>query len=100
MTRYAVSQGFETLGDPCRTEHGTRESAEVAAATLREQIAEVVAHMAVPDPNDAEWAGSVGWAHEVEAWAYAGTLSDGTTYGREAGEYIAGEAVAVEQIKA
>jgi hypothetical protein len=95
---YEVSQKFETLGDPCRTQHKTREQAEQAAQELRASIAENVA----ATPLEDEDGDGTGCAFEVEAWRRAWDIAtnDGTeeaeTYGAKAGAYIADHAVEIE----
>lgn len=99
-TRYRVSQTFETLGDPCAEAAATREAAEVAAAVLRDVIADMVAGWATPDAGG-DTGPDTGWANEVEAWNQAAAMADGQeTYGRAVGEYIAEQAVTIEEIEA
>ena len=94
--KFRISQGFETLGDPGAETVETREAAEAAAAKLRGEIAEMVAGWETPDA-DAD--SPTGYSNEIEAWAHAVSLADGaSTYGREAGEYIAEQAVEIEEI--
>ncbi len=95
--KFIVSQGFESLGDPCAETFETREAAEAAAAKLRDGIAEMVAGWETPPADDES--SPTGYSNEVEAWAHAVTLADGaSTYGREAGDYIAEQAVEIEEI--
>jgi hypothetical protein len=96
--RYRVSQGFETLGDPCRKTFETREGAEAAAAKLRVKIADFVAGMDTPD---AEEDGTIptGYSSELDAWAHAVDIADGAeTYGKFAGAYIAKQAVTIDVV--
>ena len=92
-----ISQTFETLGDPCAETFDTREAAEAAASKMRGEIAEMVAGWATPDADDERR--PTGYSNEIAAWAHAVSLADGApTYGREAGEYIAEQAVEIEEI--
>jgi hypothetical protein len=96
--KFRISQGFETLGDPCGETVETREAAEAAAATLRAGIAEMVAGWETPDADDET--SPTGYSNEIEAWAHATTLADGAaTYGQAAGEYIAEQAVEIEEVE-
>lgn len=93
--KYQVSQTFETLGDTCATIHETREAAERTASALRAELAAMVAAIETDGSED-----SLGFAHEVEAWAEARELADGAeTYGAEAGAYIAGQAVTIDEVQ-
>lgn len=95
---FRISQGFETLGDPCAETVETREAAEAAAAELRGEIAEMVAGWETPDADDES--SPTGYSNEIEAWAHAVGLADGgRTYGTAAGAYIAEQAVMVEEIE-
>lgn len=106
--KFTVCQTFETLGDPVTTRHETREAAEAAAATLREQIAEMVAGFRTP----AEKRGvpGVGIFAEAQAWGEAGEVfglrfddngdrieGSPATWGKAAGEFIAGKAVEIRE---
>ena len=96
--KYKISQGYETLGDPCTETVETREAAEAAAAKLRGEIVEMVAGWETP-PADYE-SRPTGYSNEIEAWAHAVTLADGAaTYGAAAGEYIAEQAVEIEELE-
>jgi hypothetical protein len=71
--------------------------AEAVAEKLRREIADMVAGFETPDV-DADGS-TTGYSNEIAAWAHAAALADGaTTYGREAGEYIAELAVETEEI--
>jgi len=95
--KFRISQTFETLGDPCAETFDTREAAEAAASKMRGEIAEMVAGWATPDADDERR--PTGYSNEIAAWAHAVNLADGApTYGREAGEYIAEQAVEIEEI--
>jgi hypothetical protein len=97
--KFRVSQGFETLGDPCRKTFETLEAAEAAADKLRGEIAAFVSGMDTPD---AEEDGTIptGFSLELDAWARAVALSDGSdTYGKAAGAYIAEHAVTIEVVE-
>ena len=97
MRKFRISQTFETLGDPCAETFDTREAAALAASKMRGEIAEMVAGWATPDADDERR--PTGYSNEIAAWAHAVSLSDGApTYGREAGEYIAEQAVEIEEI--
>ena len=106
MKTYNVSQTFETLGDPCRSEHTRKRDAERAANRLRREITDMVAGWATPDEHPRQ---ETGYTTEIEAWASAAetagvkygddgerTANSPKTYGREAGEEIAEAAVAIE----
>jgi hypothetical protein len=100
--KFRISQTFETLGDPCGDPCGdtfeTREAAVAAAARLRDEIAEMVAGWETPDADDET--SPTGYTTEAAAWAHAVTLADGAaTYGQAAGEYIAQQAVEIEEIE-
>ncbi len=96
--KYEVRQAFETLGDPCSEIFATLEAAEAAASKMRGEIAEMVAGWATPDADDERR--PTGYSNEIAAWAHAVSLADGApTYGREAGEYIAEQAVEIEEIE-
>ena len=98
MKVFRISQTFETLGDPCAETFDTREAAEAAASKMRGEIAEMVAGWATPDADDERR--PTGYSNEIAAWAHAVSLADGApTYGREAGEYIAEQAVEIEEIE-
>ena len=97
--KFRISQGFETLGDPSAETVETREAAEATAVKLRGEIAEMVAGWETPDIDDDS--SPTGYSNEIEAWAHAEALAGGaSTYGREAGEYIAEQAVEIEEIAA
>jgi len=67
---YRVSQTFETLGTPCACGFVRREAAEIFADKLRAEVAAMVAD-----------------------------LADGAAvYGPEAGEYVADQAVQIEEV--
>ena len=92
-----ISQGFETLGDPSAETLDAREAAEAAAAKMRGEIAEMVAGWATPAADDESM--PTGYSNEIAAWAHAVSLADGaSTYGAAAGEYIAEQAVEIEEI--
>jgi len=94
--KFRISQGFETLGDPCVATVETREAAEVAAAKLRAGIAEMVAGWETPDADDEN--SPTGYINEIEAWEHATALAGGAaTYGQTAGEHIAEKAVEIEE---
>ena len=96
--KFRISQGFETLGDPCAASFETREAAEAAAVTLRGEIAEMVAGWETPDSDDES--SPTGYSNEIEAWAHAVSLAAGArTYGAEAGAYIAEQAVEIEEVE-
>lgn len=96
--KFRISQGFETLGDPCAEMVDTREAAEAAAAKLRGEIAEMVAGWETPDADDETR--PTGYSNEIEAWAHAVSLADGaSTYGAAAGAYIAEQAVEIEEVE-
>jgi hypothetical protein len=95
--KYRISQTFETLGEPCAKTFKSLSAAEAAAEKLRGEIANMVAGFATPDPD--AYRSTTGYANEIAAWAHAEALADGaTTYGHEAGEYIAEQAVEIEEI--
>lgn len=103
--KYIVSQNFETLGDPCAETFATREAAEKAAAEFRAMIAAEVAEMDTPQAQSS----GLGHSKDIEAWAEAheicgwewdcesDTPKGPAKYGREAGEYIASQAVVIEE---
>lgn len=91
--RYVVRQTYETLGDPSMTTHTTREDAERAAETLRQEIAAMVATWERSGADADTDGGS-----ESEAWAHADAIADGRTYGAAAASYIAEQAVVIEQL--
>jgi hypothetical protein len=94
-TKFEVRQTFETLGESARQTFATSSEADAYAAELRKMIAEMVCEM------DATGNGlETGYAPEVEAWKYADYIADGDTYGRRAGEYIADQAVVIEEVEA
>lgn len=96
--KFRVSQQFETLGDPCAETVETREAAEAAAAKMRGEIAAMVAGWETPAADDET--SPTGYADEIAAWAHAATLADGAaTYGQSAGEYIAEQAVEIEEVE-
>lgn len=96
--KFRVSQQFETLGDACTELVHTREAAESVAAALRDDIAEMVARWQTPNA-DSEGR-PTGCLPEFEVWARAAQLADGApTYGREAGEYIAEQAVGIDDVE-
>ncbi|MFH1268920.1 MAG: hypothetical protein ABIK89_24605 [Planctomycetota bacterium] len=89
---YVVTQTFETLGDPARADFATEAEAEAYAATLREQIAVMVAGWPVePAPDE-------GSSSEVDAWEAANAIAGAgaTRYGLDAGRVIADQAVTAE----
>lgn len=95
--KYEVRQSFETLGDPCAETFETREEAEAAAEKLRAAIAEAVAGWKIPDDDIRQ----TGYLNEIEAWEHAADLAEAEgngTYGAAAGEYIAEQAVEIEEI--
>ena len=73
--KFRISQGFETLGDPCAETVESREAAEAAAAQLRGEIAEMVAGWETPDSDDET--SPTGYSTEIDAWAHAATLAAG-----------------------
>lgn len=106
MKTYIVSQAFETIGDPCRSEYTRKRDAERAANRLRREISEMVAGWETPDEHLTQ---PTGYINEIEAWASAAetagveygdsgerTANSPKTYGREAGEEIAWAAVSIE----
>lgn len=106
MKTYIVSQTFETLGDPCRSEYTRKRDAERAANLLRRDIAEMVAGWETPDAYPTQ---RTGYTNEIEAWESAAetagveyddngerTANSPETYGREAGREIAEAAVGIE----
>jgi hypothetical protein len=96
--RYRVSQGFETLGDPCRKTYETREAAEAAAAKMHVEITEMVAGMDTPDADDGMI--PTGYSTELDAWARAVEFSNGSeTFGKTAAAYIATKAVTIEVVE-
>ena len=96
--KFRISQGFETLGDPCAETVESREAAEAAAAKLRGEIAEMVAGWETPAADDET--SPTGYSNEIKTWAHAATLADGgSTYGAAAGAYIAEQAVEIEEIE-
>lgn len=103
---FLVQQRFETIGDPCQSTHGTRSEAEVAATNLRRTIASTVAEWPTPEDN----ASRTGLTDEVAAWQeaerLAGVVFDETgqrtdasprTWGQTAAEFIAYQAVVVDE---
>lgn len=93
--QFRISQGFETLGDPSAETVETRAAANLAAGKLRGEIAEMVAGWETPDADVAS--SPTGYSNEIAAWEHAAILADGaSTYGREAGEYIAEQAVEID----
>ncbi len=105
--KYIVTQTFETLGDPCAETHKTREAAEAAAAGFRALIAEMVAEMDTPMAPPSK----LGHSNEIAAWAEAHELAGWewdyendepkgpAKYGRNAGEYIAKQAVEIQEVE-
>jgi hypothetical protein len=107
MPKFIVSQTFETLGDPCKSVHTTREAAETAADQLRDDLAKMIAAYETPD----EWPGrTTGYSNEVDAWENAREIAgvefgdDGrrtagspAVYGEEAAKFIAEQAVAIDE---
>lgn len=87
--RYVVRQTYETLGDPSASTHDTREDAERAAETLRQEIAAMVATW---ERSDADRDGGP----ENVAWDHADAISTGRLYGPAAGAYIAEQAVTID----
>jgi hypothetical protein len=105
--KYIVSQTFEGLGDPCRTQWDTREQAEAEAASLRECIAKMVAEWDVPVEREHS---RTGWANEIETWnnmaKIAGveyddednlTADSPQTWGMTAAAWLADQAVTIEE---
>ena len=104
--KYRVYQGFETLGDPCGETFDTRAEAEDAARKFEALIASDVAKMSTPDEREDR----TGNSSEIEAWEAAADLAgvsyddDGErigpeTYGVQAGQYIAQQAVEIEEVE-
>ena len=52
--KITVKQGFETLGDPCRTTHRSQRAADAAANKLAIQIANFIIENADPDEDEDE----------------------------------------------
>lgn len=97
--KYEIRQSFETLGDSGAEIFETREEAEAAAEKLRAAIAEDVAGWKIPDDADCH---QTGYINEIEAWEHATDLAEAEgngTYGAAAGEYIAEQAVEIEEIE-
>lgn len=106
---YKVSQTYETLGDPAAETFPTRGEAEAGAVRMRGEIAAMVAEWETPASFNDHRGGCI---HESEAWDEAERLA-GVEYGEDgdrtasspkkwglvAGEYIAGEAVEIEEIE-
>jgi hypothetical protein len=90
--KFRVFQSFETLGDPCAEVRPTRDAAENAATRMRYAVARMVADWPVPAEDS-----RTGVAEECEAWARARELAGSASYGMEAGDYVAGLAVRVEE---
>jgi hypothetical protein len=96
--KYRISQTHERIGDPCSTVVATSREAEAAADKLRTDIAEMVAGWKI-DPVGPQ---ATGWSDEVSVWQHAEELAEedgGTTYGKRAGDYIANNAVCIEEIE-
>lgn len=109
MKRYTVEQSFEGLGDPCKTVCLSLADAETQAAKLLREIADMVEPMCTPAHYDAQ---PTGYVREIEAWELAletagvrydedgdRTPDSPETYGREAAEEIAAEAVVISEIE-
>lgn len=95
--RWRVYQSFETLGDPGEELCYDRETAEKAAAELRRLIIKMVMEDCAPMEDDGQT--RTGQSNEVEAWNHADTHHQhGGKYTRAAGEYIATQAVVIEEI--
>lgn len=107
MKTYIVSQRFETLGVPGETRHNSKQDAEMAADKDRSEIAEMVAEWETPETEPRN---QTGFASEIEAWKEAAVIagveyddngdrteSSPKTYGLAAGQYIAEQAVAIEE---
>ena len=106
--KYRVSQSFETLGDSGGETFGTRAEAEDAARKFEALIASDVAKMSTPDEREDR----TGNSSEIEAWEAAADLAgveyndDGertedspSVYGEAAGQYIAEQAVEIEDVE-
>jgi len=94
---YVIRQKFESLGDACAEMFETISEAETAAAKLRDEITTMVAGWDTPDPDD--YVAQFSSDEENSAWEHALMLADGNrTYGREAGAYIADEAVEIAEV--
>ena len=105
--KYIVTQTFETLGDPCKSTHETREAAEAAAETLRAEIAVMVSGWETPDSHNPQ---PTGFTNEIAAWAQAEEITgveyddDGgrtsaspKTWGEKSGIYIASKSVSLDE---
>ena len=91
--KFRVFQSFETLGDPVAETHATRDAADESAARLRYAVARMVADWPVAAEDS-----QTGVVGECEAWAQARELAGSATYGMDAGDYVAGLAVRVEEV--
>ena len=94
---WTVEQTFESLGDPCSSEHASREEAETAADELQTAIADMVAGWERDDDDDAVIRDCY-VATEADAWETAAALAgDAPTYGLAAGAYMAAQAGGIEE---
>ena len=95
--KYQIYQCFETLGDPCPEFAATSAEAEAEADRYREEIAADVAAREIPIREAEDFMAYAEDAFWMRAEEIAG--EGARQYGRDAGEYIAREAVVIEEDK-